>query len=269
MRALNKGTVTFGLVSVPIKVYSANSPQKITLNLLSPEGHRVKMQFVDAVSGKVVDTKESNLKGYEYAKNQYVQFTEEELQSLEAHKDEAIEIKEFVPAEEIESFRIEKSFLLGTNGGDKSYGLLASVLEENWMVAIAQWKSRGRDHLVAIRPIREGGMIGLVMQQLFYQAEQNHITEVGVSGCDASDAEKELANKLIETLKSDTLDLSKYKNEYLDRLNSAVQKKIAGQQVTSVGQTVPNAAIIDLYEALKQSLDNKSPNVTTSAVAQG
>jgi DNA end-binding protein Ku len=262
-RAINTATISFGLVSVPIKVYAANSALKVSFNTLTPSGNKVKQQYVDAVSGEVIDRK-LGLKGYEYTKGKFVTFTPEELKQLESQSDKSIEIKEFVPAEEIDSVRVEKSFYLGTDGGEKSYTLLARVMEDNWVVAIAQWKSRGRDHLVVIRPYREDGMLGLAMQQIFYHDEVRDFKEVAVAGCDASEAEIELAGKLVESLRVDTFDLSKYKDHYTDRLQDVVDQKVAGKDIT-VSPVVPGgASVIDLYDALKQSLGQNNGPPTAS-----
>lgn len=261
MRAINKCTISMGLVSVPVKVYAANSTNNVRFNYLSPKGNRLKQQYVDAITGEKVDTKTCADKGYEYAKGKYVKFTADELSKLEASSSSEIDIKHFVPLEEIESLRVEKSYLLGTNGGEKSYSLLAKVMEDKWVAAIGTWKARGRDHLVAIEPVRENGMRGLVMQQLFYQDEHRSITEVGVSGCDASDAELELAGKLVETMTQSEMRWSDYKNEYVERVQNAVEAKIAGKDVQLLAQQ-PTPKIIDLFEALKQSLtDGQQKNL--------
>ena len=261
MRSVSNCTISMGLVSVPIKVYTANSANRISFNRLSPDGNRLKQQYVDTITGKVVDTKTCTDKGYEYAKGKYVKFTADELSKLDAAASSDIDIKHFVPLEEIESLRVEKSYLLGTNGGEKSYSLLSKVMEDKWVAAIGIWKSRGRDHLVAIEPVRENGMRGLAMQQLFYQDEHNSITEVGVSGCDASDAELELAGKLVETMTESEMKWSDYKNEYVERVQNMVEAKISGKDVNLLPQQ-PNPQIIDLFEALKQSLvDGQQKNL--------
>lgn len=264
MRAINTATIAFGLVSVPVKIYAANSPHKISLNNLTPNGNRVKQQYIDSVTGEVVSNKELTSKGYEYAKDKYITFTAEELAKLDADSDSSIEIKEFVPAEEISPLRVEKPYLVGTNGGDKSYSLLAKVMEDNWVVAIGQWKARKRDHLVAIAPIKNNGIYAMVMYQLYYQDEHRHIDNIGVSGCDASEAEIELASKILETKTTSALTWSKYQNGYIARLQKCIEAKLNGDEVQTAPD-VPDTQIIDLYEALKQSVEqSNSSNPTLS-----
>lgn len=195
----------------------------------------------------------TNISGVFSSEEKAQDFSADELSKLEASSSTDIDIKHFVPLEEIESLRVEKNYLLGTNGGEKAYSLFAKVMEDKWVAAVGTWKSRGRDHLVAITPIRENGMCGLAMQQLFYQDEHRSITEVGVSGCDASDAELELAEKLVETMTQSEMKWSDYKNEYVERVQNAVEAKIAGKDVQLLSQQ-PTPQIIDLFEALKQSL---------------
>ena len=264
MRAINTATIAFGMVSIPVKIYTANSAHKISLNTLTPDGNKVKQQYVDSVTGKVFSNKELTDKGYEYAKGQYITLTADELANLDEASDSCIEIQEFVPAEEIVPLRIEKPYLVGTNGGDKSYSLLARVMEDNWVVAIGQWKARKRDHLVAIAPIKKNGIYAMVMYQLFYEDEHRHIDNIGVSGCDASEAELELAAKILETKTSPSLEWSKYQNGYVRKLQALIDAKINGDETKTLSPTTPNTQIIDLYEALKQSVEQSNTSVEMS-----
>ncbi len=250
-RAISSGTISFGLVSIPVKLYTATSPQQARFNMLHEETKsRVKQQYILPNTGEVVDRK-TLVKGYEYAKGQYVVFSEEELKGLEAKRSSSLEIKEFVPLGSVDMIHVEKTYYLGPDkGGDKAYRLLAESMRATDKVAVGHWAAKGKEQLVIIRPYKDG----LMLHQMFYANEVRAFDEVETGATfEFSDVERELARKLIGELSVDAFAPDKYKDEYAERVQAAVEQKVAGQEV-HVAQEVPQAQIIDLFEALKQSL---------------
>lgn len=258
-RAIASGTISFGLVSIPVKLFTATASQQVHFNMLHGETKgRVKQQYVLASTGEVVDRK-SMTKGYEYARGQYVVFSEEELKKLEAERSSSIEIVEFVPLSSVDLISVEKTYYLGPDkGGDKAYKLLSASMVDTEKVAVGRWAARGKEQLVLIRPYRNG----LLLHQMFYANEVRAFDDVE-SGATVQfrDIERELAVKLINELSVESFDASKYKDDYADRIKAAVEQKIAGQEVAVVGE-VPRAEIIDLFEALKLSLAEVRGEVT-------
>lgn len=250
-RAISSGTISFGLVSIPIKLFTATASHQVHFNMLDKEtGSRVKQQYILPSTGKVVDRK-SMVKGYEFAKGQYVVFEEEELKKLEAPRSTSMDIVEFVPLSTVDLIQVEKTYYLGPDkGGDKAYRLLAQSMVEAGKVAVGRWSAKGKEQLVVIRPYKDG----LILHQMFYADEVRAFDEVDRGATfEFKDVEKELARKLIDELSSPAFEPEKYHDEFVDRVRAAVEQKTAGQEVRLV-QEVPKAQIIDLFEALKQSL---------------
>ncbi len=250
-RAISSGTISFGLVSIPVKLYTATSPQQARFNMLHGETKsRVKQQYIVPSSGEVVERK-SLVKGYEYAKGQYVVFSEEELKALEAKRSSSLDIKEFVPLESVDLIQVEKTYYLGPDkGGDKAYRLLAESMRATDKVAVGTWAAKGKEQLVIIRPYKDG----LMLHQMFYANEVRAFDDVETGATfEFSDVERELAKKLIQELSVDAFSPENFKDQYAERVQAAVEQKVAGQEV-HVAQEVPQAQIIDLFEALKQSL---------------
>lgn len=250
-RAISSGTISFGLVSIPVKLYTATSSQQVHFNMLHGETKgRVKQQYVLASTGEVVDRKKM-AKGYEYARGQFVVFTDEELKKLEAEKSSSIDIVEFVPLTSVDLIQVEKTYYLGPDkGGDKAYTLLSASMVETGKVAVGRWAAKGKEQLVLIRPYRNG----LLLHQMYYANEVRAFDEVDTGAkVEFREIERELAIKLINELTTEKFDSTKYHDEYADRVKAAVEQKVAGQEIAIVGE-VPKAEIIDLFEALKASL---------------
>lgn len=250
-RAVATGVISFGLVSIPVRLYTAASSEQVRFNMLdSRHGVRVKQQYYSPVDGKVMDKGEI-IKGYEYARDQFVTFTDEELKALEADRSNHIEIVEFVPIETFDFIQIEKTYYLGADkGGDKAYRLLSEAMTSKKKVAVGRWAARGKEQLVVIRPY-EGG---LVIHQLYYANEVRSFAETDdTAKFTFTDKERELAEKLIDQLSTKEFDPEKYKDDYADRVRAAVEQKVAGREVT-VAAEAPRAQIIDLFEALKKSI---------------
>jgi DNA end-binding protein Ku len=260
-RAISSGTISFGLVSIPVKLYTATSPQQARFNMLhEPTKSRVKQQYIVPSTGEVVDRKEL-VKGYEYAKGQYVLFNDEELKALEAKRTSSLDIVEFVPLDSVDLIQVEKTYYLGPDkGGDKAYKLLAESMRETGRVAVGRWAAKGKEQLVILRPYKDG----LLLHQMFYANEVRAFDEVDTGAAvEYSELERELAKKLIAELSVDAFEPDKFHDEYADRVKSAVEQKVAGQEVT-VATEVPKAQIIDLFEALKQSLAEINPEDATA-----
>jgi DNA end-binding protein Ku len=255
-RAIASGTISFGLVSIPVKLFTATSSQQVHFNMLhGPTSGRVKQQYVLASGGEVVSRKDL-VKGYEYSRGQFVVFSDQELKQLESPRSSSIDIVEFVPLSSVDLLQVEKSYYLGPDkGGDKAYRLLTESMKQTDRVAVGRWAGRGKEQLVVIRAYRDG----LLLHQMFYANEVRAFEDVDTGATfNFSDLERDLALRLIEQLSVAEFDASKYRDEYEDRVRAAVEQKAAGQELQSVGE-VPRAQIIDLFEALKQSLQQLQP----------
>jgi DNA end-binding protein Ku len=257
-RAVATGVISFGLVSIPVRLYTAASSEQVRFNMLdSRHGVRVKQQYYSPVDGKVMDKGEI-IKGYEYARDQFVTFTDEELKALEADRSNHIDIVEFVPLEAFDLVQIEKTYYLGADkGGDKAYRLLSEAMTAKKKVAVGRWAARGKEQLVVIRPYHGG----LAIHQLYYGNEVRSFDETDDTATFTfTDKERELAEKLVDQLSSDDFDVDKYKDDYADRVRAAVEQKVAGKEVT-IAAEAPRAQIIDLFEALKKSIaEAKKPS---------
>lgn len=250
MRAINTVTVTFGLVTVPMKVYTSASGKSVSFNMLSKNGNRVKQSYVDVITGDPVEQKDCN-KGYEYEKDKYVSFTVAELKSLESARSKTIEIKEFVDTDSIDLALVEKTYYLGPDkGGDKSYKLLAETMKALGKAAVAQWNARGKEQLVVIRPYKNG----LALHQMFYANEVHNFDEaVEVAEVKISDLERNMAAKLVQALSAGDFKPGAYTDGYVKRIQDAVDRKVAGIPLEAPTETpVPSA--MDLFETLKASL---------------
>ena len=250
-RAISSVTVSFGLVSIPVKVYTAASSQSVRFNMLHEKcGGRIKQQLYCPVDDEVIERSDT-VKGYEYAKNQYVQFTNEEIKSLETEKSATLDIVEFVPEGSVDMVQIEKSYYLGPDkGGNKAYKLLSGAMERTGRVAVGRWRTRGKEQLVLIRPYRDG----LLLHQVYYADEVRAFSDLDL-GDEVSfkPGEDQLADQLIEQLSADTFEAEKYRDEYRDRVVAAVEAKVAGKEITAAPEQ-PVAQIVDLFDALKASL---------------
>jgi len=255
-RASGSGTISFGLVSIPFKLYTATSAQSVSFNQLHKKcGSRVKQQLICPVDNEVIQRTDI-VKGYEYQKEKYVQFSDEELKSLEAERTDRIDIVEFVPADSVDFIFIEKTIYIGPDkGGDRAYKLLSDAMTRMDRVAVGRFGVRGKEQLVLIRPYQGG----LVVHHVYYADEVRNFDDVDRPGeIEFRAVEADLADKLIEQLSTDRFQPEKYHDEYRDRVLAAVDQKAAGQELT-IAPEAPQAQIIDLFEALKMSLGKVSP----------
>jgi len=266
-RAIGSGTISFGLVSIPVKLYASAQPQAtISFNLLHATcKSRLKQQYV-CPKDDVVVGRDEIVKGYEFAKDQYVTFTDEELAALEEQASEAIEITEFLPLAAIDPVYYDKAYYLGPDkGADKAYRLLAEALRETGRAALARYAARGRQYLVLLRPMQ----IGLVMQQLRYADEVKSMGELGLVDTPVKDAELELAKALITRGASDEFHPERYRDEVKERVQALIRQKVEGHEITAAPTVPPRAQIIDLMEALKASLAGGPKGTAKAPVRAG
>ena len=251
-RAMATGTISFGLVAIPIKMFSTNeSSTSVSFNMLHEKcGGRVKMQYFCPTDDEVVDRSDL-VKGYEFAKDQYVTFTPEELKALESKATQTIDIAEFVPGSEVDPIYYDKSYFLGPNkGGEKPYRLLVEAMKDTGRVAVARYAARGKMYLVLLRPM-DGG---LVMQQLYYADEIRSLEELDLPDAEVKDQELALARQLIEQISSDTFDPGQYEDEAKKQILEMIEQKVEGKEITAAPAEEPKAQVIDLMSALKASL---------------
>ncbi len=265
-RATSSGTISFGLVSIPVKLYTASQSQAVRFNMLDPKDKtRVKQQLVNARTGEVVERGDT-LRGYEYSRGQYVVFGEEELKALEQKSDRTIEIEEFVPIEKVDPLYFDRANLLGPDkGGAKAYRLLCESMREMGRVAIGRYSTRGRQQLVLLRPYAEG----LVLHGLHYADEVRGFDDVDLEdGAGFKAGEVELAKQLIDQLSNDAFEPERYEDEYRQAVLAAVDRKVAGEEVVAAPAEEPREQIIDLVAALKQSLAEKREGEAAKAGMQ-
>jgi DNA end-binding protein Ku len=251
-RPIQSATLSFGLVSVPIQLYSSSESQaNISFNWLHKEcGSRLKQQYVCKQDNKLVEN-EDRVKGYEFGKNQYVTFTAEELKALEEQKKESIDIAEFVPADQVGRQWVSKIYYMGPDkGGARAYRLLSAALRETGLSAIGRHSARGKQYLVLIRPEGEG----LVMEQLYYADEIRPFSEVPLGEAELKAEELKLAVQFIRQASAEVFDPTKYEDDVRKRVLEQIERKIAGKEITAAPEEEPQTQIIDLMEALKRSL---------------
>ncbi|MEP6608117.1 MAG: Ku protein [Burkholderiaceae bacterium] len=255
-RALQSVTITFGLVTIPVKMYAATNPRAgVSFTMLDAKGGRVRQQYISAESGEVVPRAEM-IKGYEFEKDRFVTFTKEELKALEEASSGAVEITEFVPAASIDPVFYENAYYLGPDkGGAKPYRLLAEAMRDAGRAAIGRWAARGKQYLVNIRVVEHG----LILQELLYADEVRPIDEVEVPSAKIDPKELALAKQLINSITSRTFDPTQYKDDVKVRIEAQIQKKVEGEEITvPEGTGAPaGAKVIDIMDALRASLKRK------------
>jgi DNA end-binding protein Ku len=253
-RAIATGQIAFGLVSIPIKLFSAaESSERIAFNMLHKDcGSRIQQQLFCPKDERTIDRTET-VKGYEFSKGQYVLFSEEELKALEEKTTQQIDITEFVKSDLIDPIYFNKPYYLGPDkGGSRAYALLARALQETGRWAVAKYAARGKGYLVVIRPLGNG----LVMQQLYYPNELRSLDEIDLGDSDVKDNELKMAIQLAEMSASDEFEPENYRDEVQERIKALISRKVEdGQEITqSLLGEEPQAQVIDLMEALRKSL---------------
>jgi DNA end-binding protein Ku len=254
-RSMGSLTISFGLIAIPVKLYTATqSAGSISFNLLHKDcGSRLKQQYTCIKEGVVVE-RDAMVKGYEFAKDQYVQFTPEEIKAVEEVGSHAVEISEFVGIESIDPVYFDKSYYLAPDkGAAKPYALLTQALRETNRCAIARWAARGNANIVILRPIGEV----LAMQQLLFANEVRPSSEIEIPQQEVKPAELNLAKQLIQQQAAEKFDPTAYSDEVRARIEAAIQKKVEGQEFSIAESPTESSGgkVIDLMEALRASLE--------------
>ena len=255
-RSIGTLTISFGLVAIPVKLYSATEPSRgVSFNLLhSTCGSRLRQQYF-CIKEDIPVSRDEIVKGYEFAKDQYVMFTPEELKAMEEAGTQTADINEFVPISAIDPVYFDKAYYIAPDkGGAKPYALFAKALRESKRCAVGRWAARGKQYIVMIRPVDDG----LVMQQLMYAGEVRSISEIDIPKMDVREAELKLAKQLIEQQTTAKFDPSQYTDDVTQRIEAAVQRKVEGKEITMAEEPETGGAqVIDLMEALRASLEKK------------
>jgi DNA end-binding protein Ku len=256
LHSLGSGNISFGLVSIPVRLYTATSSQGVSFNLLHEKcGARIRQQQVCSQCNEVVDRSQL-VRGFEFAKGQYVRMSEEELESLEGEATKSIDINEFVPLSEVDPIYFDRTYYLGPDkGGEKAYRLLADAMSQSGRVALAKHVMRGRESLVLLRAM--GG--GLLLHTMYFADEIRDFTEVDKGeGAKIKDGELGLALRLIEELSNGEFHPEQYEDDYRQRVLALVNRKVEGKEITVAAAPPKETRVIDLMEALKQSLARRT-----------
>ena len=251
-RPIASATVSFGLVSVPVELYSASETSaSIAFNWLHKKcGSRLKQKYVCEKDGEGVEN-DDRIRGYQFTKGQYVTFTEEEYKALQEQKTERIDVMEFVPLKKVDRVYVDRVYYLGPGkGGERAYKLLAAALDETGRAAIGQYAARGKQYLILVRP-QDGR---LVMEQLHYHHEVRSAREVPLDDTEVKKNELTLAMQLIEQLKTEEFHPEAYKDNVRVRMEEQINRKKEGHEITEEPAEAPKTQIIDLMEALKASI---------------
>jgi DNA end-binding protein Ku len=252
-RSMASVTVSFGLVAIPVKVYSATqSSGTISFNLLHKKcGSRLRQQYLCIKEGIPVE-RDDIVKGYEFAKGQYVQFTPEEIKKLEEIGTHSIDIAEFVPLASVDPMYFDRTYYLAPDErGAKAYSLFTRALRDSELVAIGTWAARGKQYLVSLRPAGDV----LVMQQLLFADEVRPPGEIEVVPTPIRENELKLARQLIDQQTSEAFDPTAYRDEVKARVRAEIEKKVAGEEIVVAEPERAEGKVIDLMEALRASLE--------------
>ena len=265
-RSIGSATISFGLVSVPVNLYSSSeSSASVSFNMLHTTcGSRLKQQYICSNEGTVVEKDEIG-KGYEFSKGQYVLFSADELKALDEKATNAIDIAEFVPLAAVDRIYLDKVYYLGPDkGGDRAYRLLVAALEDTGRAAVGQYSARGKQHLVLVRPMGDV----LVMEQLHYHAELRSAADVPRPDTPVKDGELALARQLIEQTAVEEFRPEAYHDQVRERVLEAIQRKVDGQDITAEPSQAPETKIIDLMDALKASLAKRGASTAQKKPAK-
>jgi DNA end-binding protein Ku len=254
LRPLRNATISFGLVSIPVRFYTATKSEDVHFHLLHEScGTRVNRKWWCPKHEKIVDSDEL-IRGYEISKNKYVTFTDEEMETLETDDNRAVEITEFVDLHQIDPVFFEKAYYLGPSaGGGKTYRLLSQAMKKQDKVAVARWISAGKDHMVVLRPYEKG----LILHTMYYADEVRDFDAIDLEDSGAvREKEVALAEMLINELTEKKFDPLQFKDEYRRRLLDRIRAKSKGKAIEpEEKEEEKGAEVIDIMEALRRSLD--------------
>lgn len=257
-RSIASLTLSFGLVNVPVRLYSATeSGADIRFNLLDKDGSRLKQQYVNERTRKVVERKDM-VKGYEIEDNQFVLFTPDELKQLEEGSSHVIQIVSFVPLASIDPLYYDKSYLLAPDKrGDKPYALLAEALRQSGRCALAKWPWKAKQYVAQVRANEDG----LILQQLRYSAEVRSLAALDIPKTPVSKPELQLALQLVDQIAADSFDPEQFHDEEKERVLAAIEEKVRGKKIVTSSReeegAVGGGQVIDLMDALRASLGKK------------
>jgi DNA end-binding protein Ku len=256
-RSIASLTIAFGLVAIPVKLYSATvGSERLRFHLLhAQDGSRLKQQYVCLQEERVVG-REEIVKGYEFAKDQYVMFTPEELRALEEAGSHSVDVARFVPLAAVDPVYFERTYYLAPDqGGAKPFTLFVTALRDSGRCAVGRWASHGRDHVVILRPIANA----LALHQLYFAPEVMSVEALGVESAKVREAELKLARRLIEQQSAATFDPAAYPDEVKARVEEAIQRKVEGREVSvAEPRPGPGGNVVDLMSALRASLERSS-----------
>jgi DNA end-binding protein Ku len=250
-RKLETAHISFGLVTIPVGIYSAIDEQDIHFNQLhAPCGSRIKQQRVCPVCNREINYDEV-VKGYEVAKGEYVKVTQDELDQLRATESEAMQIVEFVPLSAVDPIYFESTHYLGPERrGEKTYQLLAQAMEAMQRVALAKYVWRGKESVFLIRPSQGR----LLLHRMYYHDEIREF-DMGSNGEKVLPAELKLATQLIESISTETFEAHSYHDEYRQRVLDMIEEKAKGMPIKLQAKAAPPATgVIDLMQRLKESV---------------
>ncbi|HWK84678.1 MAG TPA: Ku protein [Caldimonas sp.] len=266
-RSIASLSLSFGLVSIPVKLYSATeSSAAVRFNMLSKDGSRLKQQYISEKDQSVVERADM-VKGYEFENGQFVLFTPDELKALQESPSQTIDIVAFIPDKAIDPIFYDKAYFLAPDKrGAKPYNLLMEAMRQSGRCALAKWAWKAKQYVVQVRPA-EGG---LVLQQLLYADEVRSMKDLDIEKATISPAELKLAMQLIEQISEDTYDPTMFEDEEKKRILAAIDEKIAGKQIVAAEHVAPasGAQVIDLMEALRASLGTRGGAKAKAAPAK-
>jgi DNA end-binding protein Ku len=266
-RSIASLTLSFGLVSIPVKLYSATETSAaVKFNLLAKDGSRLKQQYVSEKDQAVV-ARADMVKGYEFEKDRFVLFSPDELKALEEASSPTIEIMAFIPEKSVDPLYYDKAYLIAPDKrGGKPYALLAEAMRKSGRCALAKWAWKSKQYVVQVRPVEDG----LVLQQLLYADEVRSLKDLGIEPVTVTAGELQLALQLIDQISQDAYDPSQYVDEERKRILAAIDEKIAGKEVVaSAHDEAPSTAqVIDLMEALRASLGKKGAAAAKPVVVE-
>ncbi len=245
------GYLTFGLISMPVRLFSAARSSHVQFNMLHRHDHvRIKQQLYCPQDERVV-SRDEIVKGYEYEKGEYVVIEPADIKKIEPKTTKAMEILEFVKSSEIDPVYFESSYyLVPEEAGQRPYALLTRALEESEYVAIAKLAMHNREYTVFLRPTNGG----LMLHTMFYENEVRQVEQFGkTSGIELKDAEVKVAHQLVEALAAE-FDPKKYSDTFEENVKKLIQARLEGKEVAAVEKPRKPAPVVDLMAALKESL---------------